>query len=250
MRLKDKVALITGSNKGIGKAIAIEFAKEGANLVLTYNRDKELALRLEREIKKEFSSKTLLSRLNLNFKKDIDASVKSAIECFGKVDILVNNGGVYHRNNFYDSNEEIWAETMNVNLKAPFFLCKEVSKIMIYNKYGNIINISSNITSRGKEDSGIEYGISKAGLEFMTKSLAITFAPYVRVNAIAPGYTNTRMAEENLKNSVKMEEIIKKIPLKRINEPEDIAKVASFLVSEDSRNITGQVLNVDGGIYL
>ena len=177
--------------------------------------------------------------------ENIENIVKRTIEIFGRIDILINNAAIYERKEFLEISEENWNKTLDVNLKAPFFLSQKTSEYML-KQGGSIINISSNAGIKAKNNIGIEYGISKSGINYLTKSLAISLAPKIRVNAIAPGYTETEMSEF-YQNSELKKEIELTIPLERVNFPKDIAKLALFLVSEDSRNITGEIIVIDGG---
>ena len=246
MKLKGKVALITGASRGIGKAIALEFAREGALIAVNYNKSMDKALELVDRINAEA----------IGFAFPIEADITdlvSAHDMIAKIfdayalDILVNNAGINYRNNFLESNEEIWNSVMDTNLKAAFFCSRFAVEYMISQGSGNIINIASVSGIRPRYKNGIEYGISKAAVIHMTKSLAVALAPYnIRVNAIAPGYTETEMARFHNKPEVKAM-IEEKIPLGNVNQPEDIAKAALFLASDDSRNIIGEIMIIDGG---
>jgi len=243
-KLSNKVALITGGLGGIGREIALEFAKEGASIVIAYKYDPELTSSFQKEISKYCTNLKFL-KYDLNSYEDIENIVKRTIEIFGRIDILINNAAIYERINFLDIKEENWNKTLDVNLKAPFFLSQKTSEHML-KQGGSIINISSNAGIKPKKNRGIDYGISKSGINYLTKSLAISLAPKIRVNAIAPGYTETEMSEFYTNPKLK-KEIESTIPLERVNSPKDIAKLALFLVSEDSRNITGEVIIIDGG---
>ncbi|MEK6831013.1 MAG: SDR family oxidoreductase, partial [Nanoarchaeota archaeon] len=150
---------------------------------------------------------------------------------------------------FFDSNEKIWGEIIDTNLRGTYFCSKFVSEHMLKGDEGVIINIASNAGHIPRKDEGVEYGISKAGVIYLTKSLALILAPHIRVNCISPGYTNTEMSKFFTDDKLK-EEVQSKIPLKRINDPENIAKLALFLTSPSSRNITGQNIIIDGGFSL
>ncbi len=248
MKLKNKIALITGASKGIGRAIALEFAEQEAIVIINYNKSEQEAKELEEEITKKgklaHSIKADISKIS-----DIIKMKEEIIKKYKKIDILINNAGIYEKNHFFESTEQSWDLTINTNLKGVYFCSKIFSEIMLNQKEGRIINISSNAGIMPRKDKGLEYGISKSGLIYLTKSLALTLAPYIRVNAIAPGYTETEMSSFYGNPSLKRE-IEKKIPLQKVNLPEDIAKSSLFLASDEAKNITGQILIIDGGYSL
>jgi NAD(P)-dependent dehydrogenase (short-subunit alcohol dehydrogenase family) len=234
MKLLNKVAVITGGSSGIGKAIVEEFKKEGAKVIV---------------VDRNSHPDTLTIAADLSKKEDIQKIIDESISKYGKVDILVNCAGVYERNLFLESTHEIWDKTMDINLRSIFFLCKGFIKHMKENNSGNIINISSNAGFMTKNKKGIEYGLSKSGVIYLTKSLAISFVPTIRVNCISPGYTLSKM-NKFIDDPILQKEIEESIPMKRLNQPKDIAKLTLFLASEDSRNITGQNITIDGGMCL
>lgn len=248
MKLKNKIVLVTGASKGIGRAIALEFAEQEAIVIINYNKSENEAKELEEEITKKgkiaYSIKADVSKVS-----DIIKMKEEIIKKYGRIDILINNAGIYERNHFFESTEQSWDSTMNTNLKGAYFCSKIFSETMLNQKEGCIINISSNAGIIPRKNKGIEYGISKAGLIYLTKSLALTLAPYIRVNCIAPGYTETEMSSFYENPNLKIE-IEKKIPLQRVNLPDDIAKSALFLASDEAKNITGQILIIDGGYSL
>ncbi len=248
MKLEDRVTLITGASKGIGRAIALEFAKEGAIVVVNYARSQEKAIKIVETIKEE-GLEALAIKADISKPLEISQMINKIIERYGKVDILINNAAVYNRHSFFESNEETWNSTINTNLKGTYFCSKLAAEKMLEQKNGVIINMASNAGIIPKKERGIEYGISKAGVIYLTKSLALTLAPYIRVNCIAPGYTETDMA--NFYTDKKLKKGIERsIPLRRINMPDDIAEAALFLASKESKNITGQILVIDGGYSL
>jgi 3-oxoacyl-[acyl-carrier protein] reductase len=244
MKLKEKVALITGASRGIGRAIALLFAKEGAKVIVNYVHSKEKAEEVVSKIRK-LGSDAISIKADVSNLEELKFLVEKSIEKFGRIDILVNNAGVYFRNTLEESTEEIWDKTINIDLRAPYFLSKLVSKYMLEQKSGKIINIAS-IAGIKPRDKSIEYQIAKAGVITMTKALSLALAPYINVNCISPGHTMTDMTGYD-KNPEKKKRAENNIPLKRIGQPEDIAKAALFLASSDSDYITGANIVVDGG---
>ncbi len=245
MKLKDKVALVTGASRGIGRAIAVKLAEEGARVAVNYNKSKEAAQEVLREI-------ALVGSRGVPIQADVSSEegpyfvVRQTIEFLGGIDILVNNAGIYERTPFFDVTVADWNRTMNTNLRGPFFCSQEAARYMNDHGGGKIINVATNTES--KDNFGIPYIVAKGGLKALTKSLARTTGRYeISVNAVAPGYTHTDM-EMYPRGDPRWEPILKKIPSGRINEPEDVARVVAFLASEDAGNITGHVLYIDGGV--
>jgi 3-oxoacyl-[acyl-carrier protein] reductase len=244
MQLKDKVALVTGSSKGAGKAIAIAFANEGAKVIINYNHSQKEAKEVVKIIE-ELGGEATAIKADVSKTSEIKSLFKKAIQHFKKIDILVNNAGAYTRKLFHDVDDSLWDNEIATNLKSVFFCSQEFSNNLKGEK-GNIINISSAAGIMPKNNMGVVYALTKAGIIYLTKSLALTLAPNIRVNSIAPGYIRTDMFVAK-DNPQKEKEIDEKLPLHRINEPEDIAKSAVFLASEQSANITGHILVIDSG---
>ncbi len=244
MEFKGKVALITGSTRGIGKAIAVAFAKEGATVVIT-GRNKETAEIVAENIKNEFSVDAYGFQLDLsgdikNVWKDIEKSV-------GKVDILVNNAGITKDTLFIRMKEKDWEDVLNVNLTGTFKITQLAVKGMIKKKWGRVINITSIVGFTGNIGQ-VNYSTTKAGLVGFTKSLAKELAPRnITVNAVAPGFIETDMTDV-LPTEIK-ENYLKQIPLGRFGQPEDVANVVLFLASEKASYITGETIHVNGGMY-
>lgn len=247
MKLKNKVALITGAGKGIGKAIAIEFAKEGANIIINYNKSREGAEKVKNKIEKT-GSKVIVIKADVSKKEEIEEMIEKTLNEFKRIDILVNNAGVISAAPLQELTEEDWDKIMDVNLKGVFLCSKAVSKIMIKQKSGKIINISSIYGSIFGAEYVMHYCASKAGVANLTKSLAQVLAPHIQVNSISPGNIDTEMTRRAGDDFIK--KVIEKTPLKRLGKPEEIAKVAVFLASSDSDFITGQNIVVDGGLSL
>ena len=247
--LKGKCAVITGSTRGIGKAIAIKYASLGCNIVINYKseNDEVNARELSDEICK-LGVDTLIVKANVGDFEEAKNLVEKAKEKFGKVDILVNNAGITKDNLILRMNESDFDNVINVNLKGSFNCLKAVTPIMLKQKHGKIINMASVVGVIGNPGQ-VNYCASKAGVIGMTKSLAKELGgKNINVNAIAPGFIDTDMtrvlSEEQKKN------ILSQVPLKRLGLVSDIANVAAFLASEDSDYITGQVIHVDGGMAM
>ena len=243
----NKVALITGSTRGIGKAIAREFAKKGYDIIINYINSREKAEELKQQIEEMYNVKVLAIQANLEDEIEIKNMVNKAIKEFGRIDVLVNNAGIVIDKEFEEKTVEDWKKTLDVNLIAPFVLTKLVGKEMIKQKGGVIVNISSTNGINTYYPSSAEYDASKAGLISLTYDSAVEYAPYVRVNCVAPGWVNTEMNKELSDDFVKGE--TERILVKRFGEPEESAKVVTFLASEDASFINSEVIKVDGGWY-
>jgi 3-oxoacyl-[acyl-carrier protein] reductase len=247
MDLKDKVAIITGAGRGIGKAIAVTLAREGANIIII-----DIDLQSAEEVAKEIinmGQKALAFRVDVSDSNEVKKMVGSVIKEFKRVDILVNNAAIIRRGTIEDLNEEDWDRVIDVNLKGAFNCMKAVVGIMKKQKYGKIINISSIAGKIGDLASAPCYGASKAGMTCLAKSLARELASYnINVNVVAPHAIETDMSKEWPEE--KRENIIANIPLGRMGEPEDIAEAVVFLVSDKAKFITGEVLDVNGGYLM
>lgn len=245
--LKGNCAVVTGATKGIGRAIALKLASLGADIVINYRSSIEEAEDLKQEIE-NLGVKTLLVKADVSVAEEAESLINEAKKCFGKVDILVNNAGIVKDNLILRMKMEDFNKVIDVNLKGTFNCLKYVSPIMLRQKSGKIINISSVVGIVGNAGQ-VNYAASKAGVIGMTKSLAKELGSRgIQVNAVAPGYINTAMTEcfnEKIKD-----EMLKVIPLKKFGEPEDVAKVVGFLASDDADYITGQVIHVDGGMVM
>jgi 3-oxoacyl-[acyl-carrier protein] reductase len=245
MKLKGKVAVVTGASRGIGRAIVKLFADEGAKVVINYNSSETPAKRLAEEINGK-GGDAIAVKGDVSDPKQVRALVKEAVERFGRIDILVNNAGILLPSLFPDCTDEIWEKIIAINLKGPFLCSREVADIMLKQGKGKIINISS--ISGLAYPSALEntpYAISKAGVIGLTRSLAVNLAPTVNVNAICPGLIETDMTASNSPESKRMR--IEESLLKRIGKPEEIANAALFLASDESDFVTGEILTVSGG---
>lgn len=243
----NKVAFITGGTRGIGKEIAITLAKNGYDIAINYRTENDDLKNTKKEIE-ESGVKCLVVKGDVSSFEDSERCTKEIIDEYGKIDVLVNNAGITKDTLLMRMKKEDFESVIDVNLVGTFNITKNVIGHMIKARYGKIINISSVVGIAGNAGQ-TNYSASKAGIIGFTKSLAKEVASRgIVVNAIAPGFIETGMTDV-LKNEVK-EEIAKTIPLKRIGTPKDVANVVNFLASEESSYITGQVINVDGGMLM
>lgn len=240
-----KVALVTGSSRGIGRATIIEFAKKGCDVVINYMSSKKEALDLKEKVESQYSVKALAIQADVSVEEQVRAMVDEIISTFGHIDILVNNAGIAIDTLFEDKTVANFRRTLDVNLIGTFLVSKYVGKYMLEEKEGCIINISStNGIDTGYPES-LDYDASKAGILSLTKNLAIQYAPYIRVNSIASGWVLTDMSKELDDDFMKEEK--SKILLNRFADSYEIAKVIVFLASDDASYINGEVIRVDGG---
>lgn len=245
--LKDKVALITGASRGIGKAIALKFAQNGANVIINYSSSQSQAENLKEEIEK-IGTKAMMIKCDVSNPDEVNQMFSQVEKEFGRLDILVNNAGITKDGLILRMNEEDFDKVIAINLKGAFLCSKAAAKMMVKQRFGNIINISSIVGIAGNIGQA-NYAASKAGIIGLTKSLAKELASRnIRVNAIAPGFIKTDMTEV-LSDKVK-EAMLSSIPLGRFGEADEVANVALFLASSLSSYITGQVIVVDGGMIM
>lgn len=247
-KLIGKKILITGGNRGIGKAIATAFAKAGADVLISYNKNELEAKKTIATISK-FNRYANYIKVDLTNRSETQSLIEKAVKELGHIDILVNNAGILTRQTFLDISDKEFEKVIEINLIAPFILTQNVAKDMIEKGIkGSIINIGS-ISSEKASHSLPHYECTKAGLLMMTKSTALALGSYgIRVNAIQPGLTETDLnLEIREKDKLKWQEKIKSIPLGRVGMPEDHVGAALFLASDDSSWITGASIIVDGG---
>ena len=242
-----KIALVTGGTRGIGKKVAEKFAKEGYNLVLNYVSD-NTDINSVIDSFKEYKNEVILVKADVSKFNECENLVKEAIEKFGKIDVLVNNAGITKDGLIAMMKEDAFDTVIDVNLKGTFNMTRNVVPYMMKKRCGNIVNISSVVGVAGNAGQS-NYAASKAGIIGFTKSLAKELAPRnIRVNAVAPGFIDTDMTSV-LTDKVK-DNIYSQIPLKRMGEAEEVANVVYFLSDDESSYITGQVINVDGGMVM
>jgi len=245
-RLQDRVAIITGGAKGIGKATALKMAHEGA-LVIVLDILSEEASRVADELN-SLGAKARAMTADVSKRNEVDQMVEQTLKQFGKVDILVNNAGIVRPAPLEDVQEEDWDRVVSVNLKGTFFCTQAVLPTMKKNKYGKIVNIGSR-ASLGKSDRTV-YAATKAGLIGVTRTWALELAPHnINVNYVGPGPIATELFKSvNPERSEKTKAIISAIPLQRMGQPQDVANLISFLASDEASFITGQAIFICGGI--
>lgn len=247
MRLEGKVALVTGASRGIGREIAFELAREGASVAVNYAGSEAKALELVKEIK-AMGRDAFAIQSDVSNSDSVNDMVKETVERFGKLDILVNNAGITKDNLLMRMKESEWDDVININLKGVFLCTKAVTRQMMKQRSGRIINISSIVGVSGNAGQA-NYVAAKSGVIGLTKTAAKELSSRgITVNAIAPGFITTDMTDK-LNEDVKAE-MLKQIPLARFGEPKDIARAVVFLASEDSNYITGQTLHIDGGMVM
>jgi len=247
MKLKDRVAIVTGGARGIGKAIALSFFREGAKVAIIDSDKKRLEM-LETQLGKEKKQVTVIP-CDITKRGDVKKMVDQVRKKFDRIDILVNNAGIIRRGTIDTVTEEDWDRVIEVNLKGTFNCCKAVAGIMKQQSYGKIVNISSIAGKLGDITSAPGYGTSKAGMDALTKTLARQLAQYgINVNSVAPHAIETEMSAEW--SPEKRKAIIEAIPLKRLGKPDDVAEAALFLVSDEASFITGEILDVNGGALM
>lgn len=240
-----KVVLITGASRGIGKATAIEFTKKGYNVVINYVSNDEAAKNLKKYLTENYDTDVMTCKCDISDELKVKEMVKQVIDYFGKIDVLVNNAGIAIDTTFEDKTVENFRKTLDVNLIGPFIVSREVGKYMLEQKSGSIVNVSSDDAYEGYYEFSLDYDASKAGLINLTHNLSKYFAPYIRVNAVAPGWIETEM--NSLLDKEQMNEIENKYYLRRLGRSEEVAKAIYFLASDDASYINNEVLRVDGG---
>ncbi len=244
MRFKDKVILVTGSSRGIGRATALLFAKEGAKVIVNYNKSEKGAKEVVKEIE-SIGSESIAIKCDVSKEDEVKNMISEAIKKFGRLDILINNAGIVFDVPLFEKTVEQWNKTLGVNLIGMFLCCKYAAPYLKKQKSGAIINVSSTNGIDTLSAECADYDASKSGVISLTKNLSNELAPNVRVNCVAPGWVDTDI-NKDLPNDYVAEEK-KHILMKRFGESEEIGKAILFLASDDASFITGTTLIVDGG---
>jgi 2-hydroxycyclohexanecarboxyl-CoA dehydrogenase len=250
--LKDKVAIVTGSGRGIGQAIALKFAHQQAKVVVVDRNEKradETVKMVENTGGKAISLGTDVTKLN-----EVQLMLENTLEAFGDIHILVNNAGWSMQKDFFESPVNRWDALIDLNLKSSIYTCRVVGEVMRRNGYGKIVNIASDAARMGSPDETV-YAAAKGGIITLTKSLAISLAPQcINVNCVSPGIIDTPMVQNGLAMGGEIEAELERrrevVPFKRYGKPEEIADAVLFLASEAASYITGQILSVNGGISM
>ena len=237
----NKVVVITGASRGIGNNIATELAKAGYQIIANYNKSEKEA----KELKEKYTNIEIM-KADVSKKEEVQSFIKTVYEKYGRIDVLINNAGISQIKLFTEITKQDWENMINVNLSSAFYTSQEVAKIMINQKSGLIINISS-IWGQEGASCEVHYSVAKAGMNGLTKALAKELGPSnIRVNAIAPGIIQTQMNKEL--NQEELQEIKNEIPLERIGNPQDITKCVKWLIEDEYT--TGQIIGINGGWYM
>jgi len=245
-RLEGRTALVTGASRGLGRAIALKLAEDGARVALNYRCGEEQAREVADQIR-SCGGTALILRADVSVKDEARSLVGNVLEQWGQLDVLVNNAGITRDRSMRKLTDDDWTEVINTNLNSVYYCTSAALKPMIERKYGRVVNISSFVGQAGNFGQA-NYSASKGGVIAFTKSVAIEVAKYnVTVNAIAPGFTETDMLAKVAADV--REQILTKIPMGRFGKPEDIARAVAFLCAEGDY-ITGQQINVNGGVYM
>ncbi|TSB46510.1 3-oxoacyl-[acyl-carrier-protein] reductase [Alkalicoccobacillus porphyridii] len=245
--LQDQVAIVTGASRGLGQAIAMELAEQGAKIVVNYAGSKERAEQVVKDIE-DAGGEALAIQANVANTEEVQALIKQTVEAYGRIDILINNAGITRDNLLIRMKEDDWDAVVNTNLKGVFNCAKAVSRQMMKQRYGRIINVSSVVAVMGNPGQA-NYVAAKAGVIGLTKSMAKELANRnIHVNAIAPGFIESDMTDV-LTDEVK-EQYLSQIPLGAFGQSKQVASVVRFLASSDADYMTGQTLHVDGGLVM
>ena len=245
VRLDGQVVIVTGASRGIGKAIAELFGREGAKTVVNYNTSDKQAQAVANRIV-DHGGEAICAKADVSKSEEVKRMIETTVKMYGRIDVLVNNAGVLITKDFFDTNEDEWDKTIDVNLKGAYLCSKEVAPIMLKQKKGKIINISSNSgLYHPSAMRFVEYVTSKAGMNGLTKALALRLGPYITVNAICPGWIKTEMVAET--DPEVERKILEETALRRYGTPEEVAASALFLASSEADFITGELLIVAGG---
>jgi glucose 1-dehydrogenase len=248
MRLENKVAVVTGSSSGIGEAIVLAFAREGAAVVVNYSRREDAAQKVLEKIEGA-GGKGLVVGADVSDPKEVEAMIQQSTDAFGRLDIMVNNAGMERKMPFLETPFEVWQETIAVNLTGAWLGCQAAAKRMVaQGDPGRIINVSS-VHEDLAMPTNAPYCATKGGVRMLMRTLAVELAPHnITVNNIAPGAIETPMDAPLEEHPDEMKELLSEIPLGRMGKPEEVANLALFLASDDSSYVTGSTLFVDGGM--
>ncbi|SFL79139.1 SDR family NAD(P)-dependent oxidoreductase [Salibacterium qingdaonense] len=247
MLLDNQTAVVSGATRGIGRAAALKLAENGASLIV--NGTNEILLQqLVTEVE-ELGQRCYMVPGNVADPQTADRTVEAAVQHFGSVDILVNNAGINSRNSTLDMGLEEWQNVLDVNLNGTLYFCKTVLPYMIENHHGKIVNVSSTAAKNAHKNAAPAYGASKAGVDYLTRHLALEMADYnINVNGVNPGPVETDMSRQWSEEY--RSQVLSKIPLNRIGSPENVADAVLFLASNMSDFITGETININGGTYM
>lgn len=245
MNLNQCKTLVTGASRGIGKAIAVELASNGADVAVNYHKNRRGASMVVDKIR-DMGCNAIMIRADVSKEHSVKRMIETTLREFNKIDVLVNNAGIIKRTPIEETSIDDWDRVMNVNLRGAFLCCINAGTHMIEQKSGSIINISS-IAALNPEIYMGAYSISKAGLKMITELLAVEWGKYnIRVNSVCPGPINTKLIRQAFDNKQLLETRVRGIPTGRMGEPEEVAKVVAFLASKESSNITGEHIVTDG----
>ena len=239
----NKVVLVTGSSRGIGKATIIEFASKGYNVVINYNNSKLEAEELKKYVEEKYNIKAINIKADVSNEEEVKNMINTIMNEFDRIDVLVNNAGIVYDRNFDEVTIDEFKRTLEVNVLGAFIVSREVYKYM--KKGSSIVNVSSTNGTKTISPECLDYNISKIGLQSLTRDLAFQFKPNIRVNAIAIGWADTDMNKDLPKDYIKDE--TSKIYVERFADPSEIAKTIYFLASDESSYINSEIVNIDGG---
>ena len=239
----NKVVLVTGSSRGIGKATIIEFASKGYNVVINYNNSKLEAEKLKKYVEEKYNIRAIIIKADVSNETEVKNMIATIISEFSRIDVLVNNAGIVYDRNFDEITIDEFKRTLEVNVLGAFIVSREVSKYM--KKGSSIVNVSSTNGTKTISPECLDYNISKIGLQSLTRDLAFQFKPNIRVNAIAIGWADTDMNKDLPKDYIKDE--TSKIYVERFADPSEIAKTIYFLACDESSYINSEIVNIDGG---
>lgn len=245
--VEHKVALVTGGARGLGRSIVLELADAGYDVIINYNNSEKQAYTLQKELEKKGVC-AFLCQADIGDENQVKNMVQKSLDRFGKIDVLINNSAVCIDSLFQDKTVEDFKKTLDTNVIGTFLVSKYIGQIMYDNKFGRIINLSSTNGINTYFPMCIDYDASKSAIISLTHNLAIQFAPYVTVNAVAPGFIATESEINGMDEEfIKLEE--EKILVKRVGQPEEVAKLIKFLASNDAGFINNQVIKINGGVY-